>query len=88
MANKIQLATISILIKNREVHADKVQKILSENSRVVMARMGVNVQPKCVSDCIGVIAVVAQGTKVELLALTKKINTVKGITAKLNILAK
>lgn len=85
---KLNLGTISILIKNREVCGDKVQKILSDNSRLIMSRMGVNVQPKCISNCLGVITVVAQGTKVELETLTKKINAVKGITAKLNILAK
>jgi metal-responsive CopG/Arc/MetJ family transcriptional regulator len=83
-----KLGTISILIKNREVLADKVQKVLSENSRLVMARMGVNVQPKCASDCIGVISAVAQGSKTELEALTKKINAIKSVSAKLNIMTK
>ena len=82
-----KLGTISILIKNREVYGDKVQKILSENSKLVMSRMGVNVQPKCVNDCLGVITVVAQGNSAELKTLTQKINKVKGVVAKLNILA-
>lgn len=86
MTSKIQLATISILIKNREVYGDKVQKILSDNSRLVISRMGVNVQPKCISDCLGVVTVVAQGTKNELEVLTKKIKAIKGVSVKLNIL--
>jgi len=85
---KLNLGTISVLIKNREVCGDKVQKILSGNSRLVMSRMGVNIQPKCISNCLAVITVVVQGTKAELENLTKKINAVKGITAKLNILAR
>ena len=85
---KLNLGTISVLIKNREVYGDKVQKILSGNSHLVMSRMGVNVQPKCISNCLGVITVVAQGTKPELENLTKKIKAVKGVSAKLNILAK
>lgn len=85
---KMNLGTISILIKNREIYGDRVQKILADNSRLVMSRMGVNVQPKCISNCLGVITVVAQGTKVELETLTKKIKAVKGVLVKLNILAK
>ncbi|HOZ56316.1 MAG: hypothetical protein BWY51_00605 [Parcubacteria group bacterium ADurb.Bin316] len=85
---KISLGTISILIKNREVYGGKVQKILSDNSHLVMSRMGVNIQPKCISNCLGVITVVAQGTKADLEKLATKIKAVKGITAKLNILAK
>ena len=88
MANEIQLATLSILIKNREVFGDKVQKMLSDNSRLVISRMGVNIQPKCISNCLGVITVVTQGTKVELETLTKKIKAIKGVSVKLNILAK
>ena len=85
---KISLGTISILIKNREVYGGKVQKILSDNSHLVMSWMGVNIQPKCISNCLGVITVVAQGTKADLEKLATKIKAVKGITAKLNILAK
>jgi len=85
---KISLGTISILIKNREVYGGKVQKILSDNSHLVMSRMGVNIQPKCISNCLGVITVVAQGTKADLEKLATNIKAVKGITAKLNILAK
>jgi len=65
-----------------------VQKILSVNSRLVMARMGVNIQPKCTSDCLGVITAVVQGQKNELDVLTKKINAIKSVNARLNILAK
>ena len=88
MKNQIQLATISILINGREKLADNVQKILTANSKLIMVRTGVNVQPKCVSDCLGLIMVAVQGPKADIDRLAKKINTIKNVSAKVNILAK
>jgi putative iron-only hydrogenase system regulator len=82
MRVKNQLATISIIINGREKLADKVQKILTEYSHIVIARMGVNIQPKCIKDCTGVIVLIAKGEMKEIKKLTEKLNKISGVTAK------
>lgn len=88
MKASIQLATLSILIKGREKISSLVNEVLSSNSRLVLARMGMNVQPKCVSNCLGVITIIIQGSLKEISDLSKKLNKISGVTAKLVILAK
>lgn len=86
MAIKKHLATISILVKDRQMHAQDVQKILTENAHLIFSRTGINVQRSCVEHCTGVIAVVLEGTKKEITSLTKKFDEFYGIVAKSTIL--
>ena len=88
MKEKINLATISILIKNREKNSDYVHEVLRDNSKLVLTRMGMNIQPKCISNCLGVVTVIVQGSAKEINDLTKKLNKKSGISAKLVILEK
>jgi metal-responsive CopG/Arc/MetJ family transcriptional regulator len=85
---KNQLATMSILINGREKLANLVQAILTRHSHLVTARMGVNVQPKCVSDCLGLIMIVVQGDKKEIETLEQEIKRVKGVDVKVSVMAK
>ena len=82
MTEKKYLATISILSKDRQANALEVQKILTENGRLVMARLGVNPQRSCISNCTGLIVVAVEGTKKEINALTKKLDKLYGIVAR------
>ena len=82
------LGTISILIKDRQLHVPEVQKLLTDNSDMIIARLGVNVERKCSSGCIGLITLTVEGSNADINNLTKKIDKLYGIVAKSNILTK
>ena len=86
MPNKKHLATITILIRDRQTNSENVNKMLTENGHLVMARLGVNVQRSCVKNCTGLIAVAVEGTTKEINDLTKKLDGPYGIVAKNNII--
>ncbi|MBA3046842.1 hypothetical protein KKC83_01270 [Patescibacteria group bacterium] len=86
MSNKKHLATITILVKDRQAHANDVQRILTEHGHLVMARIGVNVRRSCVENCAGLITVAVEGTADEINDLTKKLDGLYGIVAKNNIM--
>ncbi len=88
MPNKKHLATITILVKDRQTHAKNVNEMLTENSHLIMARLGVNAQRSCVENCTGLIAVAVEGTAREINDLTKKLDELYGIVAKFNIMTK
>ncbi|MFA6253398.1 MAG: hypothetical protein WCV69_03995 [Patescibacteria group bacterium] len=87
MTTKKQLSTITILIKDRQMHAKDVNQLLTDAGHMIMARLGVNVQPACIAHCTGLIVVVAKGTTRELKSLTLKLNKLYGIVAKINIVS-
>jgi hypothetical protein len=86
MPNKKHLATITVLVKDRQMHAKDVNRILTENGRMVIARLGVNVQRSCVANCTGMISVAAEGTAKQINDLTRKLDKLYGIVAKVNIM--
>jgi len=86
--NKKCLGTITILVKDRHTYSPDVNRILSEQGNLVMARLGVNIQPLCVSGCHGLIVVAVQGSVKEINELTKKLNSLYGIVAKSLIITK
>jgi metal-responsive CopG/Arc/MetJ family transcriptional regulator len=79
---KKHLATITILIKDRQTHAKDVQEILTENGHFIMARLGVNVQRSCITNCTGLISVAVEGTAKQINDLAKKLDSLYGIVAK------
>jgi metal-responsive CopG/Arc/MetJ family transcriptional regulator len=86
MPNKKHLAMITILVKDRQTNSENVNKLLTENSHLVMSRMGVNVQRSCIENCTGLIAVAVEGTTKEINDLTEKLDGLYGIVAKVNIM--
>ena len=82
MSDKKHLATITILVKDRQTHAKDVQQILTDSGHLVIARLGVNVQRACIEHCTGLITVAIEGTADEIGDLTKKLNDLYGIVAK------
>ncbi len=86
MPNKKHLATITILVKDRQTHAKEVQQILTDYGHLIMARLGVNAQRSCVENCTGLVAVAVEGTANEINDLTQKLDTLYGIVAKNNIM--
>lgn len=88
MAIKKHLGTISILIKDRRTHVPEVQKVLTDNGHLIMARLGVNVERKCSANCTGLITIVVEGTSQEINGLKKKLDKLYGIVAEASILTK
>ena len=86
MTAKKHLATITILVKDRQMHAKDVNRLLTEHGDIVLARLGVNVQRTCVENCTGMITVAVEATAEEISGLTKKLDELYGIVAKANIM--
>jgi len=82
MPDKKHLATITILVKDRQTHAADMQRILTEQGHLIMARLGVNVAPMCIEHCTGLVTVAVKGTATEISELTKRLNDLYGIVAK------
>ena len=86
MAAKRHLATITILIKDRQMHSVDVQKILTDHGHKIMARLGVNVEPACIDHCTGLITVAVKGTMKEIKGITDDLDKLYGIVAKASIM--
>jgi putative iron-only hydrogenase system regulator len=86
--NKTILATISILIKDRHHKSDGVNRLLTEQGHLIKARLGINLEPKCSSDCLAVISLVTEGAKDEIDSLVEKLNGLSGIEAQSCIIIK
>ncbi len=85
---KKQLASITILVENRQTHAQDVQRILTENGHLILARLGVNPQRACIENCTGIIAIIVEGASKEIKDLEKKLDSLYGIVAKAVIMTK
>jgi hypothetical protein len=88
MKEKKQLGTITILIEDRQMHANDVQNMLTEAGHLIMSRLGVNIQPACIDHCTGLIVVVIAATSKQINDLAKKLNKLYGIVAKASIVTK
>ena len=86
MAEKKHLATITILIKDRQMHAVDVQKILTKDGHLILARLGVNPARTCIDHCTGIVAIIVEGTNKEIKGLMKELDDFYGIVAKANIM--
>jgi len=82
MAESIKIGVISILIKNRQTHAANVQDILTAHGHIVMARLGVNVQPFCLKNCTGLVSLAVKGSLKEINQLKSDLDRLYVIVAK------
>lgn len=82
MEAKKHLGAITILVKDRQTHAQDVQRILTDNGHLILARLGVNAQRACIEHCTGIIAIMVEGTVREINTLAKQIDGLYGIVAK------
>jgi len=55
------LGTISILLGKRESHAHLINELLTKNSHLIRMRSGINIEPKCSADCLGLIILAIEG---------------------------
>lgn len=83
---KLHLATITILVKDRQKNSPEVNRILTENGHLVMARLGVNVERHCVSNCTAMIVVAVEASAKDILRVTKELNRLYGIVAKSSVM--
>jgi metal-responsive CopG/Arc/MetJ family transcriptional regulator len=79
---KTHIATVSILVKERETHAGKVNEILSRHGESIISRLGVNLGRTGVRNYSGLITVVIEGTRADVKALTDELDGLYGIVAK------
>jgi metal-responsive CopG/Arc/MetJ family transcriptional regulator len=82
---KNQLGTITIMLGDRNAHAQDVNRLLSEAGDLIIARLGVNVERTHVDHCSALITVVVEGGKKEITDLTKKLDKLYGVVAKSSI---
>ncbi|MDD4332778.1 MAG: hypothetical protein PHT51_01575 [Patescibacteria group bacterium] len=80
---KKKLATISILLPDRQKQADKLQKIFTREGHLITARLGINVQPVCIAHCTGLINLVVEGEASKIKLLEQEIKSVSGVVVKL-----
>lgn len=82
MKTKKHLGTITILLKDRHRASADMQRILTENGSLIMARMGVNPERACVKGCTGLITIVVEGSAKDINSLSRKLNSLYGVVAK------
>ncbi|MDD5749281.1 MAG: hypothetical protein PHO91_00640 [Patescibacteria group bacterium] len=88
MPAKKHLGTITILLKDRHQQSGQLQDILSQNSHLIMARLGVNPTRTCLKNCTGLIVLTVEGTSKEISDLTKKLDKLYAVVAKQIIIDK
>jgi hypothetical protein len=82
------LATITILSDDRHNNSTAMQKVMTDNGRLIRARLGINLSPMCSAQCPGLITLVVEGTLTEIKALTAKFNKLKAVKAKSIVITK
>lgn len=80
------IASISIISKNRQKNSAEINKVLTDFSYLISARLGVNVQKKCTKNCKAIILLALEGKKTEIKKLVLNLRKIKEISLKLNIL--
>jgi metal-responsive CopG/Arc/MetJ family transcriptional regulator len=83
---KKYLATLSILVTDREANVAQVNQLLTANGHIIMSRLGVNPNQSCLAHCLGIIILVLAGEKTKIQKLSADLSVLKGIKAKLSLL--
>ncbi|HTX86902.1 MAG TPA: hypothetical protein VMC41_02460 [Candidatus Nanoarchaeia archaeon] len=82
------LATITILSDDRHNNALAIQKVMTANSKLIHARLGMNIVPACSAKCNGIICLIVEGSLSDIKALTAKFNKIKDVSAKSLVITK
>jgi len=83
---KRQLATITILIKNRIDSSAQVNQILSQHGDLIIARLGINVDRTHLKNYRALITIVVEGSTKQIHALNRTLDELYGVVAKANII--
>ncbi|MFH0987352.1 MAG: hypothetical protein V1841_00445 [Patescibacteria group bacterium] len=86
MEIKKHIGTITFLVQKREIVSREINEILTNNSRLITTRLGVNIKPSCIKNCSGLIALIVEGTVEEINKLTNQLNSITGVKARNNIM--
>ncbi|HNX11323.1 MAG TPA: hypothetical protein PKI61_04240 [bacterium] len=73
------LGSITILVSDRQANVAGLNELLTESGHLINARMGVNVEKRCVSQCPGLIVLAVEAEKDRIDELVEKIRALKGI---------
>jgi metal-responsive CopG/Arc/MetJ family transcriptional regulator len=80
-----KVGSITILIKNRQAHSNEINRLLTENASLIIARLGVNLQRKCIEKCSAMIVIAVEGEIEKIEELEKKLKQI-GVAVRLNIM--
>ncbi|HRY63014.1 MAG TPA: hypothetical protein P5267_00175 [Patescibacteria group bacterium] len=83
---KRYLATLSILVTDRQANVAKVNALLTTNGHLIISRLGVNPSTACLAHCLGIIMLVLSGEKTRIHKLATDLNKLRGIQAKLSFM--
>ncbi|NMB48394.1 hypothetical protein GYA13_03025 [Candidatus Kuenenbacteria bacterium] len=83
---KRYLATLSIVVTDRQANVARVNSLLTNNGHLIMSRLGVNPSTACLAHCLGIIILVLSGEKSEIQKLAIDLGRLKGIKVKLSIM--
>ncbi|MCU0680360.1 MAG: hypothetical protein MUF50_03620 [Planctomycetes bacterium] len=81
-----QLATISILVEDRQANSMALHETLSDHGHIIMARLGVNIEPTCFDKCTGMIILAIKATHDEMADFMKTL-ALPGLTVKMTLFA-
>lgn len=84
---KKYLATLSLLITDRQANVAKVNQLLTQNGHLILSRLGVNPNAACLAHCLGIMVLVLAGDKTKLQQLSTNLSRLKGVQVKLSFLA-
>ncbi len=73
-------------MKDRHAQAPDINQILTEHGHIILARLGVNLQPRCIEHCTALMTLVIEGETKEIRQLTTQLDELYGIVAKTNIM--
>ncbi|MFA5093567.1 MAG: hypothetical protein WC543_06510 [Candidatus Omnitrophota bacterium] len=73
------LGSITILVSDRQANVAGLNQLLTDYGHVINARLGVNVEKRCVSQCPGLIILAVEAEKDLIDELADKIAQLKGI---------
>lgn len=84
---KLHVAAITILVKDREKNSSEVNRVLTENGHLIMARLGVNLERHCIEHCTAMISITVEASAMDIKRITKELNGLYGIVAKECVMA-
>jgi hypothetical protein len=73
---------MSVLVDSRTNQAVEVQKVLTEEGCMIKTRLGIHETSDDLCSDIGIIILNLRGTDEEIASLEKKLNSIKGVTAR------
>lgn len=77
-----QLASITILTLNRQQASQELNNYLTMNGHLIMSRLGLNIEKKCLEHCAGLIVLVIKSEKEKIDEFILGLNKIKDLEIK------